>query len=79
MGLSPGEWQCREITCSHHESPACGDAPLCLLHGLWLNSRAEPGKPPEEDLCSVRSPFLSSLGAEQDRAFPARACEKLFK
>ncbi|HEY4383174.1 MAG TPA: hypothetical protein VGN34_01685 [Ktedonobacteraceae bacterium] len=31
----------------HQESPARGDATLCLLHSPWLNSRAEPGKPPE--------------------------------
>jgi hypothetical protein len=63
---------------SHHESPARGDGTLDLLRRLWLNYRAEPGKPPEEDLCPVHSPFLSSLDDQQVGAFPQRTCEKLF-
>ncbi len=33
-----------------------GEAFLCLVYGLWLNRRAELGKAPEDDLCSVLAP-----------------------
>jgi len=65
------------ITSSHHECSARGEAFFCLVRGLWLNSRAELGKPLESDLCSMLTPSWLTGKAElfQEELFTSPSIE----